>query len=166
MNSLKPIVISIGRVLLIVVILPLVLVIGLPMAGVMAIRDSIAERRFRRREMGRLYLLCSSRRNWYDFLNNNVSSHLPDNCRIIWVPKTGGRDGYLAERFDSRHLFRPRMARPCLALVTSKKIFHTSLHAEFKELKSQPRKSEETRRACAEVINRGIEDLETQAGFR
>ena len=71
-------------------LLLLFLVFGLPVMAVIAAKDALSFRAFRRREAGNVYFICTSRRGWHDLLKNNVIPVLPDRFRVVWTRRAGG----------------------------------------------------------------------------
>ena len=57
--------------------------LSLPFFLVMETKAAIALRVFRRKEAGHVFLICTSKQNWHDFLKNNVIPVLPDNFRVV-----------------------------------------------------------------------------------
>jgi hypothetical protein len=76
----------IKRVLLGVILFPialLIFVVFLRIILVVEIKETITRRRFYRREAGNIYLICTSRCGWYDFLKNNLIPILPKNVKVV-----------------------------------------------------------------------------------
>ena len=147
----------------IVVAIPLIVVVGLislPFIFVMETKAAIALRVFRRREAGHVFLICTSKRNWHDFLRNNVIPVLPDNLRVVWVESV--RNGEYPDLID--HLARSRVfgiSKPYLVAVTPKALLHRSLNSTLQQLKKHPKRSEDTQQACLEIINQELREIRT-----
>jgi hypothetical protein len=143
-------------------ILAFILVVVLPGMIIWNINAAISLRIFRRREAGHVFLICTSRRGWHDFLKNNVIPVLPDNVRVVWK-KPAGKSEYRSffRHLDCSHIFN--VSKPYLVLVTPRALIPKSLNETLQKLKTHPEKSEETRRACAEIIAGTENDLRTMS---
>ncbi len=161
---------SIARVILwaplVVVAIPALLVFlilfGIPTLIICETKAAISLRIFRRREAGHVFLICASRRGWYDFLKNNVIPVLPDNVRVVWVKLA--QDARYPDLLG--HLSRSRIfgvSKPYIVAVTPRAFVHKSLNAELQNLKGHPKKSEQTQQECLEIINRALQKLRTTA---
>ena len=154
----------ISRVLRAVAVLPLlaamvvILVVALPFIAVLGLRARLSLRRFRRREAGTFYLVCTPRRGWRDFLVNNVIPVLPDDTRVVW--RRRGRNAWRNPFF--RHLARSGILgvpKPYLVAVEKRALAHKSLNRVLQDLKAQPKLSEGTRRACAGIVAEARNEL-------
>jgi hypothetical protein len=146
-----------------VAVAPLVLLFGilsLPIVLVMETRGALSLRAFRRREAGHVYLICTSKRNWHDFLKNNVIPILPDNFRVVWQKsRRGGQYPDLVV-----HLARSRVfgvSKPYMVVVTRKALRHQSLNVPLQQLKAHAKRSDDIRKACAGIIKTIEEELRT-----
>lgn len=119
------------------------------------IRSAIVVRSFRRREAGKSYLVCSSRGNWHELLINNVIPVLPDNYRVVWAGGRGKRK-YAKLPEALRGIFEKT---PYIVAVKSGILEHQSLNNVLQGYKAHSKKSEETRRVCAMIINQVEEKL-------
>lgn len=117
-------------------------------------------RKFRHNNAGRSFLICSSRRNWHDFLQNNLIPILPDNFLVVWVGKTGKKN-YPKPPKAFRYL--PVLGKyPILVVVTRDRLKYQSLHDRLYHSKMSPKKSEETRRTLAAIIADAEKELQRQ----
>lgn len=135
-------------------------VLSLPIIAVMETKGVISMRIFRRREAGHVFLICTSKRNWHDFLRNNLIPVLPDNFRVVW--QKSKRKGKYPDVIA--HLARARIlgvSKPYMVAVTPRAFRHKSLNPVLQELKTHPKKSEDAQRACFEIINQELNKLRT-----
>ena len=129
---------KIRNILLAFIFVPIIIVAvvcSLPFILLMRIDEIIKLRIFCRRESGNVYLICTSKRSWHEFLNNNLIPILPDNFRVVWVKPN--RDGVHDEII--KHLDRARIygiAKPYLIFVTKNSLHPYSLNLELQKLKS------------------------------
>ena len=146
-----------------VAVAPLVLLFGillLPIILVMETKGALSLRAFRRREAGYVYLICTSRRNWHDFLKNNVIPTLPDNFRLVW--RKSGRGGEYPNLVA--HLARSRVfgvSKPYMVVVTRRALLHQSLNGPLQQLKPHAKRSDDVSKACADIIKTIQEELRT-----
>jgi hypothetical protein len=135
--------------------------IGLPGA----LFDRLRYRAFRRREAGRVYLVCTPRRNWHDFIRNNVIPIVPDHYRVVWsMSQRGGSPSVLLGEFMRGHNFG--IPKPYLVLVTPRGLVHRSLNATLAALKQHQERSERVQAACREAIGRVEAELRSGAADR
>ena len=141
-------------------VLILIMLILMPAVLVAGIKGNISLLLFRWRAAGRVYFICTARRNWHDFLKNNVIPVLPDHYRVVWW-KSAHRGKYrqLLGHLDQSRIFN--VSKPYIVAVTPRALVHISLNSVLQELKARPKKSEETRRACAQIIAETEEELRT-----
>lgn len=133
------------------VILIVIVFLSIAIGAEMRRRGDIAS------EAGNIYLVCSAKRGWHDFTRNNLLPVLPEHHRVIWRrSKTGGLPPVLATRFGG-------VPKPCMVLVMPDGLLEHSLNQSLGHLKQHPRKSEETRAACREIVARTEETLRMQA---
>lgn len=163
MKKIRNIIIVIILLPILVVFVPFVLIVCIPAACIHQLRVNIALRVFRRRENGTVYLICTSKRGWHDFLKNNLIPVLPDHFRVVWHKQgcAQGRDGKLPPLFKhlaSSHIFS--MSKPYLVVVTPKALIPKSINGAFTGLKSKAARSSEVQAACAKQI------LEIEQEFR
>lgn len=146
-----------------VALAPLVIlfaIVASPFMIVMETRAAISLRVFRRREAGHVFLICTAKRNWHDFLQNNVIPVLPDNFRVVW--HKSGRNGEYPDLIA--HLARSRVfgvPKPYIVAVTPRALLHKSLNHVLQELKAHPKRATPTQQACLEIINKELEALRT-----
>ena len=146
-------------------LIALVAILALPIALVVQTQGAISLRMFCRRERGHVYLICTSKRNWHDFLKNNVIPGLPENFRVVW--HKAGRGGQCSDLLA--HLARSRVfgvSKPYMVVVTARALLHRSLNVPLQELKAQPKRSDAARKACAEIIGKFEEELRTSGTVR
>ena len=130
----------------------------IPMWIISELRTAIRFRRFRRREAGNFYLVCTSKRNWRDFLRNNVIPILPDNVRVVWHKSMRGNQNPDLQGFLNRSKIFA-VSKPYLIAVTKQALRVKSLNADLQALKPHAKVSDEIRGACLHLIEA------TQKGF-
>ena len=160
MKTIKKILLAIALTPVVAVLAPIAIVIFLPFMIVYGIKSGLGLMIFKRREAGRCYLICTSKRRWYDFLNNNVVPALPPNTRVVWH-KPGGRnteDMIFTQLRRSNHF---AVSKPYLVLVTKRKLQVRTINDRLQHLKPFARVSEEIRSACVSIIQDTIEELRT-----
>jgi hypothetical protein len=141
----------------------LLFLFSLPFILVKKIKAAIRLRMFRRREAGYVYLICTSKRNWHDFLKNNVIPILPDNFRVVWQKPL--RSSKQPDLFA--HLARSSVrsiSKPCLVVVTPRALLHRSLNVPLQPLKAHSKRSADIRLQCARIINELEGELRTCSG--
>ena len=134
------------------------IIMNVPLIIFFETRAALSRRNFRRRESGFLYLICTSRRNWHNFLKNNVIPVLPVNFRVVWHKSHRG-GGYPDILHNVHRSNISRVSKPYLVAVNPRALVHKSLNLSFQELKSTSKKSETTRRACAAIIAEAEKEL-------
>jgi hypothetical protein len=154
-----------NRILLSVVIVPLAIlffILSLPLILASETKAAISLRAFRRRESGCVYLICASKRNWHDFLKNNVIPFLPDNVRVVWQKSVRG----VKRPHIFAHLNRSgigSLPKPYLVVVTPRALLHRSLNAPLQPLKVRPKKSSDIGEKCAQIIKELEKELRLPA---
>jgi len=162
MKRIWKIVGKMGCALLLILVMVPLLVLSIPVFLVSHIVGSISLRRFCRREAGHVYLICTSRRGWHDFLKNNVIPILPDNFRVVWCKSMHAGEGMpLLRHLSHSHIFN--VSKPYLVAVTRRALVHKSLNTVLQKLKAHPKKSEHTRQACAQIITQVLHELRSPA---
>jgi hypothetical protein len=156
LNQIKTGLIGILILALVIVLSPLII----PVVVVMQIRLAISLRMFQRREAGHWYLVCTSKRNWYDFLRNNVIPVLPDNFRVVWQkPNRGEPYPELQAHLAQSKIWG--ISKPYLVAVTKQALRVKSLNGDFQDLKPTAKRSDEIRSACLEKIEASMKELLT-----
>lgn len=157
MAAIKRIVSILLWVALLILAAPLIILV-IPLILSCEMKDAISMRLFRRREQGQIYLICTSKRGWHDFLKNNVIPAVPGNVRVVWQ-KARRNDEY--PRIFA-YLARSRVfgvPKPYLVRITARNPICKSLNPALRRLKTCPRKSRETQKACAEIIRQTRNEL-------
>ena len=154
---------QVGKIIVATCAIPLIVVavvLFLPFILIMQAKAAISLRVFRRREAGHVFLICTSRRNWHDFLNNNVIPVLPDNFRVVWHKSVcGGEYSGLMRHLTQSHIFG--VPKPYIVAVSPRALLHRSLNSALQELKTHPKKSKDTQQACLDIINKELIELRT-----
>ena len=152
----------VGKVLLFVILSPLVVlivVIGLPIAVCATLADHISLRRFRKKEAGSLYLICTPRRGWYDYLQNNVFPVLPCRVtRVVWHrPSRGKKIPRIVLQLQRSQIAFPRL--PYLVAVFRNQMKAVSIHNDLLTMKQHPKRSEHIKSQSRGIVERRIEAL-------
>ena len=138
--------------ILVAPIIVVVAVIYLPFR----INELISCRNFRKREAGNVFLICTSKHNWHEFLKNNVIPVLPDNFRVVWLnPVRYGKYSKIITHLQFG------ISKPYMVVVTPKALLHHSLNIEFRELRKYQGISDEARKACFEILKQTENKLRT-----
>ena len=166
MKKIRNIIIVIVLLPIFVAFVPFFLFVCLPAACLHQLRVNVALRLFRRREKGTVYLICTSKRGWHDFLKNNIIPVLPDNFQVIWHKQgcVRGRDGKRHPLFT--HLAASHicgLSKPYLVFVTPKALIPKSINGAFTGLKSKAARSSEVQALCAKKILEIEQELRTTA---
>ena len=158
MKPLKTLILIVFWTLVVILVSPFLVFIGIPVLIIGEIQGRIRWRMLRRRQVGKIYLICTRCNNWYDFINNNLIPSLPDDIGVGW---------HLQKKEDlapesSGQFWCPQVggvSKPYLVVVTRRKLIHKSLNTVLQELKRHPKVSAESRRACAEIVGKAQEEL-------
>lgn len=158
MAAIKRIVGALLWAAILILVLPLIVLLGIPLVLFCETKAAISMRVFHRREQGHVYLICTSKRGWHDFLKNNVIPVVPGNVRVVW--QEAGRNDEYPRIFA--YLARSRVfgvSKPYLVRITARNPVCKSLNPAFRQFKARPRKSPETRQACVEIIEQTLNEL-------
>lgn len=166
MKKIRNIIIVIALLPVLVAFVPFFLIVCIPAAGIHQLRVNLALRAFRHRNNGTVYLICTSKRGWHDFLKNNLIPILPDHFRVVWHKQgcVQGRDAKLPPLFKhlaTSHLFS--ISKPYLVVVTPKALVPKSINGVFTGLKSKAARSSEVQALCARQILEIEQELRTTA---
>lgn len=109
--------------------------------------------------VGQVYLICSRKRGWEPFLQNNVTPVLPTEILPIWLESPAPfanvvRAGRLANVF---------LAKPFLIRVTRFRLLSAPLNSQLADLKCFGAVSELARRDVREILNATLIELEATA---
>ncbi len=159
MAAIRRIVGALLRAAILILVLPLIILLRIPLVLFSETKAAISMRVFRRREQGHVYLICTSKRGWHDFLKNNVIPVVSGNVRVVW--QEARRNDEYPRIFA--YLARSRVSgvpKPYLVRITARNPIYKSLNPAFRHLKARPRKSRETRQACAELIEQTLNELQ------
>jgi hypothetical protein len=115
---------------------------------------------FTRRRNGCVYLVCTSRRGWYDFLRNNVAPVLPEHVTCVWP----GLAATQVER-TALNVFELRgianIPKPYFVKVVRRGDYPTlSLNGRLQDLKPRAAVSDEVRDSCRSRIKAALLELE------
>jgi|GEM_PF-1423356 len=125
--------------------------------------ESLTLRLFRRRCAGRLYLVCSRRHNWHEFLTNNLIPALPNYIEVIWhLRERSLKYPVLLKRLASSRIYG--VPRPYLVLVTRRALLCRSLNGPLQQIKPHAKKSTVTRQACSKLIAEAERKLRAPSG--
>ncbi len=123
-------------------------------------KDKLALRQFFRREDGNFFLVCSSKRRWYDYLQNNVVPVLPPNVELCWYKPHCKKPRIVPWLWRSKIFDIPK---PYLALVTQSKIVVVSLNDDLQEMKQYTAKDQNTQLRSKDIIERKMASLKQSA---
>ena len=168
MKKIRNIIIVIVLLPILVAFVPFLVFVCLPAACIHQLRANLALRVFRRRNNGTVYLICTSKRGWHDFVKNNLIPVLPDNFRVVWQKKgcVQGRDAKYAPLFThlaTSHIFS--MSKPYLVVVTPTALVPKSINGAFTGLKTKAARSTEVQVACAKQILEIEQELRATASM-
>lgn len=158
MAAIKRIVGALLRAAILILVLPLIVLVGIPLVLFSETKTAISMHVFRRREQGHVYLICTSKRGWHDFLKNNVIPAVPGDVRVVW--QEARRNDEYPRIFA--YLARSRVfgvPKPYLVRITARNPVCKSLNPALRRLKTCPRKSRETQKACVEIIKQTRNEL-------
>jgi hypothetical protein len=148
------------NVICLIIGIPIILLF-LPVLPFIILKDKISLIRFRNKNDGNIYLICTRRRGWYDFLNNNVISVLPGNFRTAWHHRA--RDSKRDPIFEN--IARAKIfgiEKPYLVIVKNNSFQVISLNKTFQEIKKVQEKSKETQSKALEIIRNNIKSISNQ----
>jgi hypothetical protein len=137
-----------------IVVVPLLIlffILAQPFILAREINAAISLRKFRRRESGCVYLICTSKRSWHDFLRNNVIPILPNNIRVVWHKSEPGYKQTDIFACLSRAGLAD-ISKPFMVLVTPHALLHRSLNVPLQSLKACSKRSSDIRQKCATII--------------
>jgi hypothetical protein len=145
---------AIVGVLIVVFVLILILLLSpviIPVGAFMYVREAISLKIFRHREDGHFYLICASKRNWQNFLRNNVIPVLPCNIKVVWCkPREKGAYSDLQQYLSQSKICG--ISKPYIVAVTKHAIRVKSLNGDLQKQKANEKISEETRIACLKIV--------------
>lgn len=107
------------------------------------------------RHADRIYLICSRRRGWAEFLANNVIPALPDHVTPVWIesPKR------LAHVIRAMRLSRSALSKPFLILITPFGIKSTPLNERLYHLKRFGKGAATVRADVRRVVDLALDDF-------
>ena len=157
--------ISVGLVLLLSVILGAgflllllpFLVVAIP---VLLCIDWGRKRLFLTHYAGQSFLVAGWRRGWREFVANNVEPAMPSGMTCLWDRTQPDRSS--AQWFLDHRIKRPAgLRRPYLVAIsrTERSLRFVPLHDVLLPLKPQAKRSVETQRQVAEVLEYSLRDL-------
>jgi len=115
---------------------------------------------FARRRNGCVYLVCTSRRGWYDFLRNNVTPILPEHVTCLWPGLAATEaEGEAHNVLQAR--LKVKTPKPYFVKVVRRGDFPTlSLNGRLQDLKPRAAVSDEVRSLCRSRIEAALLELE------
>lgn len=159
MAAIKRIVSIILWAALLILAAPLIILLVIPFILVSETKVAMSVRAFRGREQGHVYLICTSKHGWHDFLKNNVIPVVPGGVRVVWQ-KTGHNDEHPTIFTYLAHSRIVGVSKPYCVRITARNPVCKSLNPALRRLKTCSRKSPQTQQACAEVIERTLNELQ------
>jgi hypothetical protein len=134
---------------ILVLLVPLglaLLILLLPFMLVEEYRIKARLKRFRKREAGNFYLVCTRRHGWFEFIRNNVMPILPPRVNITWYRRDRNRTADDISLLLSRSPGVYGVSKPFLVAVSEDDVKVKSLHEDFIELKGHRCKNEDRER--------------------
>lgn len=125
---------------------------------VMLAISQVQARRWRRKCAGMVYLVCTPRCGWRDFVTNNLLPVVPEDVTVVW--HRSQRDTPLP-----RELWMFRMhglwdvPKPFLVAVTQRGVRWRSLNGTLQTLKRSPARSAEAQSLCREILTQAIREF-------
>ena len=144
-----------------VVLLIILSPIWLPIMLVHEARSAWRCRRFIRKRRGRVYVIWHARREWYDFVRNNVLPVLPSNVTAMQDRAHGGHELRMVHAALCRAL-QGGTPRPFLMFVGRKRVHAFSLNGPLQEVKRRPGRSASVQAEVRAVLTRVIAEYEQQ----
>jgi hypothetical protein len=138
--------------------LVLVSLIFVPVIAVLAVRDRWRLRQFRAHNAGRYFLVCTTRRGWYDFIRNNVEPVLPSSTTLCWVGRKS-LDPNSFEVLRAAWNFSRSNSRPYMIAVHRSGIEGFALHDAILPLKQYAKKCLEIQLKVATIVRVVFEEL-------
>ncbi len=108
--------------------------------------------------LGELYLICSRRRGWQAFLENNLIPVLPSKVKVIWIEMPNEKRRFIQAIAAGRSAY----SVPILALVTLGGIKFASLNRLLINKKHLGRSSQGTRDSVRPIIESAVRDITAQ----
>jgi hypothetical protein len=143
-------------------LLLIIFICSIPLMILHHVKASLSLRIFCRREAGNVYLICTSRRNWYDFIRNNLIPVLPKSVRVVAIgPGRSPKKQPLFQHLSQSSI--GAISRPYLVSVTRRGLTFKSLNAALFALKTRPKKSESAQKECARILNEVMTELQARA---
>lgn len=134
-----------------VILFPMLAAIGL----ICAFRDKLADWWFRRVNARKLFLICSRRNSWHDFLVNNLLPVLPASISVVWFEPGSG--SVRARSFPaSFHSALKNCERPVLIAVTSSGFRVVPLDRELMKWKPQAHRSAAVQSQIRQILDAAL----------
>jgi len=143
--------VGIALVVLAVPFIIVLVIVALPFVGIAGLCTRVVLRKFRRKNDGVVFLICTSRRGWHDYLKNNLLPVAPSELRVIW--EKHGREG--PQEPIIINMQRSRIyntTRPYLVVVREQGIRVVSLNGPLQEFKKTPKRSEQTQQLSRAIL--------------
>ena len=122
------------------------------------LKEAVSLRMFRIREAGNVYLVCSSRRAWHDYLKNNLVPVLPAHVVVVWEKACGDRRSHTV-LVNLRRSGVFCVSKPYLAAVSKRAIRVASLNSDLQHLKNCARVDDSVRQESAQIVEMKLEQL-------
>jgi hypothetical protein len=161
---------KLGTILLWGILIPIGVAFLLAALPVLLVEEYFGEKkakkrlkRLREEKAGTIYLVCSPRRGWFDFIQNNVVPVLPPTIELAWY-----RVDHRAAADDMTFLLWRcggyRASKPLVMMVGEDEVRTESLHQALASLKPTVRKDAETQEKCRAIIAEALERLRRESG--
>lgn len=159
---------TLGKMLLWGILVPLLLLVLLAALPIILVQCYFEEskakkrlRRLRKERAGCVYLICSRRRGWFDFIGNNVAPALPPTVELAWY-KVNPRAATTADDLTFL-LWRcggGGTSKPLMMMVGKDDIRTESLHEALVPLKTTVKKDTATQERCRAILAEAMERMQ------
>ncbi len=151
---------NLGEKLLLVLAIPVCLAIAvacMPLVLASQLYDFLALRWYCWRQSCWTYLVCSPRRGWHEFIENNLAPAVPAGVRLVWATRSEPKSGPL------RSIVAAGLGqgKPYLAHVEALRIRKRSLHNDLQSLKRHATIDEALRQGLREKLKAAVRELIT-----
>ena len=133
----------------------LIYLIIFPLIVFFSLKENIFLRRFRKRNAGCVYLICTRKKGWYNFLNNNVIPVLPDNFKTVWLhAERESKIEYILKCVGSTKMFC--IEKPYMVIVRKDCFDIISLNKVFQGIKQIQKKDKKAQSKALKIINDNV----------
>ena len=111
--------------------------------------------RFCRENCGKIFLICSRRRGWYEFLENNLIPAIPENIEPVWI-ESKYKDRKVKPLFVAMNRFYSPASKPFLLKVESNTLRRKSLNGILQNYKSKGKKDSSIHRDLNKIVEEQV----------